>query len=340
MLGLIEVIDGRFGNSIQDQGRFGLRHMGVAVSGCLDALLARCANALVGNGAECACIEIRALGPVLAVKQGRVRVALAGEVSATLRHVDGSSQAVPAWTSVTLDAQEVLDIGSLKGGCAYLAVSGGIASPVQLGSRSTYQRALIGGIDGQPLVTGNLLPCTALTPGDDRQTRAQPWVHDENPIRVMLGPQDGHFKAEAIRVLLNSEYRLTPQMDRMGMRLEGTPLEHLTPEAADIVSDGVTPGSIQVPGNGQPIILLADCQTVGGYPKIATVISADMPRLAQLKPGQLLRFSAVDAAQARQALQERESRFSAWVAAMESLPAAMSACDDFNDSDATWTCNW
>ncbi len=338
MPGLIEVIDGRFGNSIQDLGRFGLRHMGVAVSGCLDTTLARCANALVGNDADCACIEIRALGPKLKVKSGRVRVALAGEVSATLMRVDGRTQTFPAWTSVTLDAQDRLSIGSLKGGCAYLAVSGGIESPVQLGSRSTYQRAKIGGIDGQPLVTGNLLPCKALAHRDDHQNKAQPWVHGETPIRVMLGPQEGHFKLGSVADLLNSDYAVTAQMDRMGMRLEGVPLAHLTPESADIVSDGVTPGAIQVPGNGQPIILLADCQTVGGYPKIATVISADMPRLGQLKPGQILHFVAVSAEQAKQALLEKEARITAWVAAIAPYrPDAVTACDD----DAIiWTCNW
>ena len=335
MPGLIEVIDGGLGNSIQDQGRLGYRHMGITVSGCLDAMLARCANALLGNSPDCACIEIRALGPTLELKRGRVRVALAGEIAATLRHVDGSTQAVPAWTSVTLDTQDVLEVGSLKGGCAYLAVSGGINSPVQLGSRSTYQRAMIGGIDGQSLVTGNQLPCMALTHRDYHENHAQPWGHGEAAIRIMLGPQDGHFKPESVAGLLNSDYQVTPQMDRMGVRLEGLPLVHFTPEAADIVSDGVTPGVIQVPGNGQPIILLADCQTVGGYPKIATVISADLPRLAQLKPGQTLRFSAVDAAQARQALLERESRFSAWVAAIEIyMPEATVL---YNDISASWT---
>ncbi len=335
MPGLIEVIDGGLGNSIQDLGRFGLRHMGIAVSGCLDTLLARCANALLGNTPDCAVIEIRALGPTLELKRGRVRVALTGEVSATLRHVDGSTQAVPAWTSVTLDPQDVLEVGSLKGGCAYLAISGGIESPVQLGSRSTYQRALIGGIDGQPLVTGNQLPCTAMEHRDYRENHVQPWAHGDAAIRVMPGPQDGHFKPESMTALLNADYVVTPQMDRMGVRLEGAPLVHLTPESADIVSDGVTPGVIQVPGNGQPIILLADCQTVGGYPKIATVISADMPRLAQLKPGRVLRFAAVNAAQAKQALLEREEIFAQWVAGIsEYLPDATAL---YNDISASWS---
>ena len=134
----------------------------------------------------------------------------------------------------------------------------------------------------------------------------------DGPIRVMLGPQQGHFKPESVVQLLTSAYKVSTQIDRMGVRLDGEALVHISAQAADIVSDGVTPGVIQVPGNGQPIILLADCQTVGGYPKIATVICADLPRLAQLQPGQSILFCAVNAAQARAALVDRETRWNGW----------------------------
>jgi len=328
----LEVLNGGFGNSIQDEGRFGFRHMGITVSGCLDRQLARCANALVGNpasGVNTACIEIRAIGPKLSVRQGRVRVALAGELSATVRRQSGAARPLAAWTSVTLDVGDVLEVGTLAGGAAYLAVAGGIDSPIQLGSRSTYQRALIGGIDGRLLSKGNLLPCQSIEQGDQHEYLAPPWQHQAGPIRVMLGPQETHFKPEAITALLSTEYRVTPQMDRMGVRLDGEALAHSSPAAADIVSDGVTPGVLQVPGNGQPIILLADCQTVGGYPKIATVISADLSRLAQLRPGQLLRFTAVDSKQARQALDERDARWADWAATIRSeLPAAEMMSDE------------
>ena len=336
MSGLIEVIEGGIGNSIQDAGRFGFRHMGITVSGCLDVMLAHCANALVGNALEndCACIEIRALGPTLKVKNGRVRMALAGDVSATLQLADGSAQDIPAWKSVTLDPEDVLEVGSLQGGTAYLAIGGGVDSPIQLGSRSTYQRALIGGIDGRPIMTGNLLACLEQMHRDYRENQAEPWCHDEGPIRIMLGPQYGHFKPGSVREFLDSEYQVTPQMDRMGMRLEGVPLAHVSLEAADIVSDGVTPGVIQVPGNGQPIILLADCQTVGGYPKIATVISADLPRLAHFKPGQNLCFNAVNSTQARQALCDREEKWKAWAAGIhECFPDASTL---YNDLSSGW----
>ncbi len=312
MQGLIEVIDGGLGNSIQDAGRFGFRHMGITVSGGLDAMLARCANALVGNAPDCAGIEIRGAGPTLEVKQGRVRLALAGEITATLRRASGESLDVPAWASVSLDPHDVLEVGYLPGGTAFLAVAGGIDSPLQLGSRSTYQRAMIGGIDGKPVVTGNRLLCAAQPRREQHEYRADPWHHREGPIRVMLGPQEGHFKAESVAQFLCSEYQVTTQIDRMGVRLDGLLLLHTRPEAADIVSDGVTPGVIQVPGNGQPIILLADCQTVGGYPKIATVITADLPKLAQLRAGQTVRFDAVTAAQAKRALLERENAWNWW----------------------------
>ena len=320
MDGLVEVVDAGIANSIQDLGRLGFRHMGIAVSGCLDPMLARCANALAGNPAQAACIEVRAAGPKLAVRRGPVRFALSGDLSATLVRADGDTFEIPAWQSVTLEAGDELHVGFLPGGVAYVAVSGGFATPVQLGSRSTYQRAEI----GVPLTLDAQIPCAVLSPeecggvGEENgYFVASPWAHAEGPIRIILGPQDDHFTAASIADLLDGEYRATTQSDRMGMRLEGKALAHREPALADIVSDGVVPGVIQVPGNGQPIILLADCQTVGGYPKIATVISADLPRLAQVRPGQALRFAAVDAAQAAQARAAQEAQWRMWAATIE-----------------------
>ena len=334
MSGLIEVLDGGVGNSIQDAGRFGFRHMGVAVSGALDPVLARCANALVDNDSGSACIEVRALGPTLLVRHGRVRVALAGDLTARLKRANGAVFDVLPWRSMVLFPHDVLEIASLHGGTAYLAVAGGINSPVQLGSRSTYQRALIGGVDGGVLATGNLLPCASQDHLCHREYQSAPWRCPDGPVRVMLGPQHGHFTPESIDNFLKADYQVTAQIDRMGMRLEGVVLQHICPEAADIVSDGVTPGAIQVPGNGQPIILLADCQTVGGYPKIATVISADLYRLAQAAPGQSIRFSAVSDADARQALLEREAQWDAWVSEIAfGLPNPRAL---YNDLSSVW----
>jgi allophanate hydrolase len=188
-----------------------------------------------------------------------------------------------------------------------VAVSGGFASSLQLSSRSTYRRAEI----GDPVAFGLSIPCAVVPPGAYEYS-ADPWRHEEGPFRVILGPQDDHFTPEAIACLLGGDYAATAQSDRMGLRLEGQALAHRTPQSADIVSDGAVPGAIQVPGNGQPIVLLADCQTVGGYPKIATVISADLPRLAQIRPSQAIRFAAVDASEARRALQALETRWKWW----------------------------
>jgi len=310
--GLIEVVEGGIGNSIQDAGRLGYRHMGITVSGALDTYLARCANALVGNASDCACIEIRAAGPRLRVTAGPVRVALAGALGGLITRADGTTAEFAAWQSVTLAAQDELEFDFLPGGTAYLALSGGVDSPLQLGSRATYQRALIGGLDGRPLSSGDQVPCALTGPDAQLQYSAAAWAYADEPVRVMLGPQEGHFEKDSVAQFLASAFRVTADIDRMGVRLEGTPLRHVSPAAADIVSDGVTPGTLQVPGNGQPIILLADCQTVGGYPKIATVISADLPRLGQLRPGQMVRFSAVSGAQARAARLAREAQWAAW----------------------------
>ena len=135
----------------------------------------------------------------------------------------------------------------------------------------------------------------------------------------MLGPQEDHFSSEAIAAFLNCEWETTTEQDRMGMRLRGTPLAHTSAAAADIASDAVTPGTIQVPANGLPIVLLADSQTVGGYPKIATVISADLHRLAHFRPGARLHFQAVSRAQARQATQDLLAAWNQWIATRESF---------------------
>jgi allophanate hydrolase len=319
--GLIEVIDGGIGNTIQDAGRFGFRHMGLSVSGCLDTFLARCANTLVENPVDFACIEIRAAGPRFFIREGPVRLALAGTLSAILHYAGGEDAKIPAWKSFMAFPGNEIEFGYLPGGCAYLALEGGIDSPIQLGSRSTYQRAGIGGVDGAPLADGNLLPCALATSRAFEYTAPAAWGYDDAPFRVILGPQDTLFKKESLDRFLSGDYRVTPQIDRMGIRLEGPEIEHVLPSAADIVSDCVTPGAIQVPGNGQPIVLLADCQTVGGYPKIATVVSADLPRLGQCRSGEIVRFEAVSLKQACLAFSEIQARWAAWARCLARIGA-------------------
>lgn len=192
MRALIEVIDGGIGNSIQDRGRLGFRHMGITVSGWIDPMLARCANALVGNEADCACVEIRGAGPTLVAREGRFRVVLTGDVSALLTKENGATREVPAWTSFTLEANDTLEVGYIAGGTAYLAVGGGIDTPLQLGSRSTYQRALTDGGSMRRL-DWNVLRQQAGAPGIEYSFRYFQQVEGDivlprgiRPVRVVV----------------------------------------------------------------------------------------------------------------------------------------------------------
>lgn len=313
--GLLTIVQPGIGTTVQDAGRHGHRHEGVAVSGWLDAPLAEAANALVGNPGGAAVLELRGLGTELGVTSGPVRVALAGSVSAKCLQADGGVSALPVWQSQTLQTGDRLVLGAAETGCAYLAVSGGVQLPTQLGSRASNWRAGLQGVLGRALRPGDTLPCAAWATPDPQQWRvAAPWALPDGPVRVMLGPQADHFQPGAVAAFLRDSWEASAEQDRMGLRLRGTPLVHTSPAAADIVSDAVTAGAIQVPANGQPIVLLADSQTVGGYPKIATVIRADLPRLAHLPPGTRVQFQAVTAAQARQALQEQRDAWASWLA--------------------------
>jgi len=280
--------------SIQDLGRAGFRHLGVPLSGALDPHWLRIANALVDNPPDAACIEMRLAGPQVLAHQDCI-FAIAGEVDARLGGNDGS-RPIAAWRSHHLRAGEQLRIAAVRSGVAYLALAGGVAVPRLLGSRSSYLRAGL----GEVLATGTRLKVgaggTALL---QRMTPAA--TPDTGMLRIIPGPQRDHFTEAAWQSLLDAEFEVSREADRMGLRLHGPRLAHASLDAADIVSDAVTPGVIQVPGDGSAIILLADGQTVGGYPKIAVVIGADLRRLGHLLPGQRLRFAAVSLEEALEA---------------------------------------
>jgi len=319
---MIEIVNCSGPATIQDLGRVGFRHLGVPLSGALDPRLLRVANALVGNTADAAAIEMRLVGPKLCARQ-RVRIGLAGEVAGQIESAQGDQCALAPWRSHTLEEGDTLTLGVLKSGVAYLAVFGGIEVPVVLGSRSTYTRARIGGLDGRQLAAGDCLPTGQQASGDEtapvEMQLTQIPILWSGLIRVLPGPQQDHFTDEAWATFLASDFTVGKQADRMGLRLQGETLVHAQ-VGADIVSDAVLPGAIQVPADGQPIVLLADCQTVGGYPKLATVISADLPKLAHALPGTRVRFATVTREEADSARREEKNAVQAMLCAILPMP--------------------
>ena len=303
----LEVIAPGPHTTVQDQGRIGYQDVGVPRSGPLDRISLDLANALVGNPRATACLEMLLQGPTLRVLAESVRVAVVG-CSAALEVRSDNTRRIGAGRSVRLVRGEVLKVGSFADSvCGYLAVEGGLDVPHVLGSASTYVRGRIGGVEGRRLQPRDVLQLN-LGAVDERAERvlAQPLdLRLDDPIRVVLGPQADYFSDATIRTFLSSEYVVSPQADRMGYRLQGAPLAHKA--GYDIVSDGIVTGAVQVPGSGQPIVLMVDNQTTGGYAKIATVISADVPIVARRRPGRAIRFTEVDVVQAERMRRDQEA---------------------------------
>ena len=304
--------------SLQDGGRHGFRRIGVPWAGVLDGRLMRIANALAGRDEAAPVIECFDGGLQLTAHGGAAKVAVAGDAVIEVDGADGRRQLAP-WRSVTLADGESLRIRKMGSGRIAMVAVAGLNAPQVMGSASTYVRAGLGGVDGRALAAGTRLALNDADAWGSDHVLTQPPAADERPIRLVPGPQADHFSAAALEALVGGDYRVTAEADRMGIRLEGARLEHTA--AAEIVSDATVPGSIQVPGAGQPIVLLADAQTAGGYPKIATVITADLGRLAALRPGQRLRFATVTAAEGAQIARAAEAETRSLVAAIRPLPA-------------------
>ena len=303
----LEVIAPGLHTSVQDLGRIGYQDVGVPASGPLDRISLRLANALVGNPPGTPALEMLLQGPTMKVLADAARFALVG-CNANIEIRSGNARSIPAGRSVTLTRGEVFRIGALGDSvCAYLAVEGGLDIPPVLGSASTYVRGAIGGFHGRCLQQGDIVPLK-LAVVQVRDEHALPRPLDlalDQPIRVVLGLQADYFTDDAVKTFLTSEYTVSPQADRMGYRLEGPALAHA--KGYNIVSDGTVAGAIQVPGSGRPIVLMVDHQTTGGYPKIATVISADIPVVGRRKPGRPIRFVAVDVTEAESLRREQEA---------------------------------
>lgn len=278
--------------SVQDAGRFGAQRYGLTTSGAMDRISLVIANTLAGNSPLAAAIEIGPFATAFTARDGAIRVALSG--AARIADIAGSP--VLMNETALIAEGETLRLSAARNGVfSYLAVEGGIAGEPVFGSLSVNARADLGSPFPRPLQAGDSLDVgTAQVAPYERalDTFDQP----QSPIRVVMGPQDDEFGA-ACEVFLKSDWRISATSDRMGYRLEGPKVVH--PGGHNIVSDGAVHGSIQVPGNGQPIVLMADHGTTGGYPKIATVISADLGRLAQMQSGATIRFKAITVEEAQ-----------------------------------------
>lgn len=310
----------------QDAGRPGWRGVGAPVSGAADGVLWRLAQAVAG-GPEGACaLEFALLGPTLRASGGPVRLALGG-AEGRVSGPDGEARRAPALRSFTLAEGETLAIGPVAGGAVgYLAVEGGLDLPVVMGARATDLRAGFGGFHGRALKAGDRLPLAGPPPHGPERALTAPPPPACGPLRVIMGPQADHFAAEALETFLAAEWRVSDEVDRMGARLEGPRLRH-SEKGADMISEGLAIGAIQVPGAGQPIVLGIESHTIGGYPKIAVVVAADIPRLGQLTPGRTVRFAAVTLEQAAAARREAAAALARALASIRPVQGGAAAVD-------------
>lgn len=322
--GAVIVVRPGLSTTVQDRGRTGWQRFGVPVSGALDRVALAAANVVVGNEAGEAALECLYQGCELEVACESARLAVAGGgASLDVMDPDGTTSArVSGLESVTVSRGERVRVRMAGPSIsAYLAIEGGLAVPPVLGSRSTYVRAALGGFDGRALRGGDVIP---LQYGDatPRGEFRLPGIDLMPPakVRIVEGPQADLFCGDALARLTAQAYAVRPASDRMGLRLSGAKLAHL--KGADIASDGIAPGSIQVPGDGQPIVMLADRQTTGGYTKIATVISADLPGLGRVGPGAEVRFECVAVDVAEALARSLAAEIAAWPGRLEDVMPA------------------
>jgi KipI family sensor histidine kinase inhibitor len=299
----IQVIQAGMLTTVQDLGRPGLGRYGVAPGGALDRTALILGNRLVGNEPGEAALEMTLLGPTLRFTGAAVVAVTGADLGARL---NGSR--LPLWQTIPITAGDELSFSPESGGSAgvraYLCVAGGLAIPPVLGSRSTDLVGRFGGLAGRALAAGDEIALAAPAPPADallrRRLAAPPPTYDATlTARVTLGPQQDRFTDDGLATFLGAEFRVSAKANRTGVRLSGPAIAHT--HGADLVSEGIAHGAVQVPGDGQPIVLLAGRQTVGGYVKIATVAGADLDRFAQLRPGGAVRFVAVSPAEAREA---------------------------------------
>ncbi len=318
----ITVLESGLLTSIQDLGRFGYQQFGVVVGGAMDPFALRVANALVANQEDAAGLEITLRGPVLRFERDLLIAICGADLSP---QVDGYP--AKTWRPLAVRRGSILRFGEPQRGCrAYLAIAGGIDVPPVMGSRSTYLRAQIGGLEGRTLRAGDVLRTHPSSESAAR--RVQRWLDAVSPaplfcpcwsvaenqpvandsvmvVRVLRGAQFNWFDAASQQSFFSAEFEITPQSDRMGYRLAGPPLRLVSDR--EMISEAVTAGTVQVPPAGQPIVLMADRQTTGGYPKIADAATVDLSALAQVRPGDRLRFQEISIEAAQQLIRTRQA---------------------------------
>ena len=301
-MGIIRIRQPGLLSTIQDLGRWGFGRFGMPVAGVMDEYATRIGNILLRNDENASVLEITLMGPRLSFETEMDFVITGGDLQPRLNNVPLS-----LWAVCHAKPGDALSFAGISNGCrAYLAVAGGFEITPIMGSTSTYLRGQLGGYEGRAVKAGDVL-----TTGTSSRTvptgftlPAEYHPEYQKAIRVILGPQDDAFTQQGIRTFLSAEYTVTNDADRMGYRLDGPKIEHKS--GADIISDGIALGAIQVPAHGTPIIMLADRQTTGGYTKIANLISIDVPSIAQKKPGDTVRFEQLSIEDAQSLYRERE----------------------------------
>jgi biotin-dependent carboxylase-like uncharacterized protein len=298
-------------STVQDLGRFGCARYGVAASGALDGFAVRVGNLLVGNDENAAVVETTLMGLRIKVLRDTVVAVTGGDLQART-----GGETMPGWRShLVREGETIAFSGPLSGFRSYLAVAGGIHVAPVMGSRSTNLASGFGGFEGRPLRKGDILavePVKDVVRCADRgfmpeavPAYASPWR-----LRVVWGPQDDHFSEAGKQTFVTAPFTVSPDSDRTGIRLKGAVIARKPGMEESIISEGILSGAIQVPGDGQPIIILGETAS-GGYRKIATVISADLPLLGQITPGDEVAFEAVSMHEAVQALREMEDKIDA-----------------------------
>lgn len=287
----IMILNGGLLTTVQDAGRRGYQRYGLGVSGAVDVHAYIYANILVGNTGNEAVLEATLLGPTIEFTSPSVIAITGGNLSPML-----NGMPCPMYRAVKIAKGDVLSFGTCKSGCrAYISFAGGLAITPIMGSRSTYIKAHLGGYEGRKLMSGDEIAFrkpNSCPLNIERRVMEPDVFNGDYTVRVLMGPQDENFTENGINTFLNSTYSVTNEFDRMGYRLTGPKIEHVTD--GNIITDGIAFGAIQVPDGGEPIIMLSDRQTTGGYAKIASIINVDMPMIAQCKADDTVRFVKTD----------------------------------------------